>query len=272
MTERDIAYDRTGADSVGLCPTCWWGTENAVACNKCLAAHLERLCPASETGRDVSILDARDAFYDLGIRLRASSELPPLTKPEVLPVCKDCKAQPCDCGEPIWNRRWRLKDGVRSTSPYGEWWVGNETEGFTRAYAELLNRGSIYEYGPVQRITDPPFEFPKREGSRSVRHGMDATAPLLEYPRVDVARAVPCGSFTCISSEEQLAKLLWRTDVRVSDFLARVADHRVVDGPSEATDGGRLQRAREIAWERNEGGWRTEAEARAKDMFVVAEG
>lgn len=62
---------------------------------------------------------------------------------------------------------------------------------------------------------------------------------------------------------EQLARALWNNDDRVLDFLMTVADHRRPDGH----DSERWQRAKQIAWERDEGGWRSEAETKA--MLVL---
>jgi hypothetical protein len=302
MTEREIAYDRTGEGPVGLCPTCGRFTMSRLACGECFATHT---FPRAWPARDINVVEARDTYYALGVRLRASGALPPLAKPGAPPVCKDCKAQPCDCGERIWGRRYRAMAGYAVPGPREGWILGS---GCARSAAVGFRPDDgTYEHGPIQRITDPPFEFPKRGTTsflsllpvvpappqQNVAVGIDVARDKAEVMAVtvregrvwirdlsrefvfgpDAAKATLPGSVGHISSEGHLAKLVWMTDPRVGRFIARVSDCIMKEDPRHHVfNVTRYARAREKAWERNEGGWRAEAEARAKDMFVVAEG
>lgn len=66
-----------------------------------------------------------------------------------------------------------------------------------------------------------------------------------------------------------LAKALFRTDARAVVFVDGVADCGNYAGEYEDWDYSdeRLERAWAVAWERNEGGWRTEAETRAREVI-----
>lgn len=83
---------------------------------------------------------------------------------------------------------------------------------------------------------------------------------------------------------EKLARLLFETDARVQDFLRTRAETKQRDdastrvmiqeilhglGPREESILERWPRACETAWSRDEGGWRTEAMARAHKMIVL---
>ena len=71
--------------------------------------------------------------------------------------CSDCGASPCDCEQRIWNARTRNKNG------HDDWAKGigfGQPAVMTRADAvEYCSRLSVTCIGPIQRITEPPFDF-----------------------------------------------------------------------------------------------------------------
>lgn len=80
------------------------------------------------------------------------------------------------------------------------------------------------------------------------------------------------GSIRPLPDVEQLARALFRTDVHVREFVRSVADHHApVDGRVWYDDA-RFFAAMETAWERDEGGWRTEAHARAEALLEALRG
>ena len=84
-------------------------------------------------------------------------------------MCVDCNAWPCDCSKPIWIWRYRS-----SEYPAGRWRGGHDKpRGERRSVLVSLHADEApygVERGPIQRITDPPFEFPTRP-SRKPLHG-----------------------------------------------------------------------------------------------------
>jgi hypothetical protein len=81
--------------------------------------------------------------------------------------------------------------------------------------------------------------------------------------------------------ESDVAWSLWCTDPRVEAFVERVSDWPNPGGPTDCPciegepcpkcdpHSERYERCLHLAWERDEGGWRTEAEKRAGEMMRV---
>lgn len=75
-----------------------------------------------------------------------------------------------------------------------------------------------------------------------------------------------------VPSVEQIARALFKTDERVKAFVRSVADDsiRVSPGVYEVNLGaGKRIKAMQIAWERDEQGWRSEATERASNVRAV---
>lgn len=163
--------------------------------------------------------------------------------------CTGCGDAECSCGLPIWSYRVRTKGNATGD---GEWNFG----GRNRREAIIAHscQNPAFEYGPVQRTSDPPYAFVPESPPRVRKISGSEAVAYREPPSPMI-------------NEPLLARRLFETDPRVRAFLSRVADHRVVDGPSEAIDGRRMDRAMEVAWERNESNWRSEWEDRAKAVF-----
>jgi hypothetical protein len=69
--------------------------------------------------------------------------------------CPGCRTNPCDCNEPVWSSRFRSL----STGDAG-WAHGNVKRPDAQAAHEALVAQGTYDLGPIQRITEPPYEFP----------------------------------------------------------------------------------------------------------------
>lgn len=82
-------------------------------------------------------------------------------------ICNDCKAAPCDCGKRIWS--WVFRSAAH---PNGAWLGGHPLDetppnGRERRHAvHLATSASYAERGPIQRITEPPYQFPTPVASR----------------------------------------------------------------------------------------------------------
>jgi hypothetical protein len=82
--------------------------------------------------------------------------------------CPDCKASPCDCNATVWSFSMRNKD-TRSQEWMGSLSVSPPSPAFTRRetvsnWDAFSRPHGAYDCGPVQRITEPPYEFPPRPG------------------------------------------------------------------------------------------------------------
>jgi hypothetical protein len=73
-------------------------------------------------------------------------------------MCGECRSSPCDCSKPIWSWRYRSNE-----YPAGAWRRshggphGERRSDIVRLHADEAPYG--VERGPIQRITDPPYEF-----------------------------------------------------------------------------------------------------------------
>ena len=110
-------------------------------------------------------------------------------------ACKDCGAAPCDCKKAIWSFRYR-----NTVSGKEDWSHGGTR--YNRKEAVVWQRhhttnGSGYEIGPVQRITEPAYDFD------SVVH----TKPLAGQPMPIRVHAAPT-----IRDAAHLANLALRGD------------------------------------------------------------
>jgi hypothetical protein len=70
-----------------------------------------------------------------------------------------------------------------------------------------------------------------------------------------------------VPTQEEYARALFESDPEVRAFVRSVADDVITDGPHSEWKFGERRRASQIAWERNEGGWRTRAEIRAFELI-----
>jgi hypothetical protein len=179
-------------------------------------------------------------------------------------ACGDCGASPCDCAAEIWSFRYRNRSNGADW-----WWGGNAVVAQKAGWAFITQawracetaQGRVYEFGPVQRTTDPPYEFPK---ACSVTVDVHNTVPAGGLPPDH-------GKYAHWFSPARLARLLWETNPRVTAFIAQVSDSILREGPGEyVIDAGRASVARERAWTRDEGNWRSEAEIRAAAIFAEA--
>lgn len=68
-------------------------------------------------------------------------------------------------------------------------------------------------------------------------------------------------------TQEEYARALFESDPEVRAFVRSVADDVITDGPHSEWKFGERRRASQIAWERNENGWRTRAEVRAFELI-----
>jgi hypothetical protein len=70
-----------------------------------------------------------------------------------------------------------------------------------------------------------------------------------------------------VPTQEEYARALFESDPEVRAFVRSVADDVITDGPHSEWKFGERRRASQIAWERNENGWRTRAEIRAFELI-----
>lgn len=107
-----------------------------------------------------------------------------------------------------------------------------------------------------------------RNGEEVARFREDdrAFAPLAR-PVKPVERVVE-KRVEVLPSVEKLAKALWNTDKRVIKFVGDKSEAAHAKGG----DGLRWNRVEQVAWERDEGGWRTESMHRAKEMLMPVGG
>lgn len=68
-------------------------------------------------------------------------------------------------------------------------------------------------------------------------------------------------------TQEEYARALFESDPEVVRFVRSVADDVIEDGPHVEWKFGERRRAMQIAWDRNEGGWRDRAEVRAFELM-----
>jgi len=64
--------------------------------------------------------------------------------------------------------------------------------------------------------------------------------------------------------ERRYARGLFETDARVQAHITKVSDYTLRGPEWVHIDPVRYKKAMQTAWDRNESGWRTEAEAKAK--------
>lgn len=111
-------------------------------------------------------------------------------------ICPNCKAAPCDCDKPIWSWVYR-----NSLHPGGAWRGGRPIGGaqpdvgeFRHVLVDMhaqpqegINRG------PIQRITEPPFQFEPKPVWDAIRRQWDlGGGPMAGYDLVWKTYNAPC--------------------------------------------------------------------------------
>jgi hypothetical protein len=250
MSEREIAYSRDADHATCLlCPACG-ASESvcAMACGRCFRAHWPAV--RSSLAATYTILEARDALYDHGVRIRAEGKLPPLAKSGPAP-CPGCLSTPCDCAKECWSFVARMHDG-------GVWWNGMRMVGWSRAEAfdrrARVSADDVESLGPIQRITEPMHDFVESKAVEKTRAGYGW------HPIVLGDEIVP----RLVATSAQLARLLFSASPLVQAEISKIAE-------PEATPE-RRARILEIAWEKTMKEERERAEALAAAVFVAAKG
>jgi hypothetical protein len=92
-----------------------------------------------------------------------------------------------------------------------------------------------------------------RDAAEAVAKAMNATHPA--FDRRWCRATTSDGQERMLLDEASLARRLFNVDVRVAGLIGQCGEGSGVD------------RVRDVAWERNEQGWRTEAETIARRVF-----
>lgn len=165
--------------------------------------------------------------------------------------CSECRASPCDCNEKIWSYAWRTKAQAGVPAGEAQFCQLHSGEVFSRARAhywrEMLDIGN--EAGPVQRVTEPMYQFeePKAVAVAKVKVG--------HFPVTFPSSAVTC-TFDLALLASELFHDRMDQDPECARFIATRAER------PEAIPHVRLR-----AWELDQNGWRTAAEAQAMRIF-----
>lgn len=116
-------------------------------------------------------------------------------------VCPNCKAAPCDCDKPIWS--WVYRSGThpggawRGGLPIGETGLRPRGE-YRHVLVDLHTQaadGGI-QRGPIQRITEPPFQFEPKPVWDAIRRRWGLVVRMYD-PALDVAFVVAAPGHEC---------------------------------------------------------------------------
>lgn len=174
-------------------------------------------------------------------------------------ACKDCGASPCDCGEPIWDYWYRF-NGIDAPR-----WEHHGTGRCRQEMVESANRmrdRGRHTPGPVQRITDPPYEFP---AAKPAEKAAPAVAVSAKKPTCVLALAP--GRDT----QSQLAYAIFGAVASGVDLRPLLTLHAEFTRAAEPNaDKARRERVLDVMWEGKDGKGGTMPEARKAAEALAA--
>ena len=183
-------------------------------------------------------------------------------------MCGLCGNTPCECSKKVWGFKWLNPDGDTWYEVHYDAQTMHDVHYDRKVDAQAVTVERRWE--PI-RVSFADATKARQDAMR--RNPFSKYSPVMRVPANATAKAEAAVKVnkTCEASPnatvEKVARGIFETDPRVTDFVSKVSDCTLrCTANAFVMDSGRYQKAMQTAWDRDERGWRSDAEQRAKSL------